>query len=146
MAFALTSFEAFSIQMDEPIQKRALQVCRFTITALAADVDLDIGDTAGTFWAAALANGTSGANATIAKTHWFSAIGKSASVAGLYSFEISKSKAIAGSSAVGAGLVKFNGTALTPEILFAAGEGITALVVTVTLNLQNGQLPVTFSY
>jgi hypothetical protein len=146
MAFALTSFEAFSIQMDEPIQKRALQCVRFTVTALAADVDFDFGDVAGTFWTAAIANATYGTSATTAKTYWTSILSKAASIVNMYSFEIAKSKTPAGASAIGAGLVKYNGTALTPEILFNAAEGITAITLTVILNLQNSQLPVTYAY
>ena len=146
MAFALTSFEAFPLQIDEPIQKRAVQIVRFTITAAGADVDLDFGDVAGTFWTAAIANGTYGTFATTAKTYWTQILANSASVIDMYSFEIEKNKTPAGASAIGAGLVKYNGTALAPEILFNAAEGITALTLTVMLKLQNSKLPVTYSY
>ena len=145
MAFALTSFEAFPLQIDEPIQKRAVQVVRFTITALAADVDLDFGDVAGTFWTAAIANGTYGTSAT-AKTYWTQILANAASIISLYSFEIQKNKVPVGSGTVATGQVKFNVTAAAPEILFFAGEGITSLTLTLQINLQNSKLPVTYSY
>ena len=64
MAFALTKFESYGIDMAGPSKKRGKQEAKLTITALAADVDLDIGDDAGTFWTAAQADAVYGALAT----------------------------------------------------------------------------------
>ncbi len=50
MAFSLSKFRAYGIRPEGPVRKRAIQVLEFELTALATDVDLDIGDDAGTFW------------------------------------------------------------------------------------------------
>lgn len=60
MTFALTKFEAWGVEIDEPVTKKFMQYARLVITAAATDVALDIGTDAGTFWTAALANGTYG--------------------------------------------------------------------------------------
>lgn len=66
MSFALTKFQAYGLYIDEAVTKKAIQRVEMTITGLAADVDLDIGDDSGTFWTAALADGTYGTYATSA--------------------------------------------------------------------------------
>jgi hypothetical protein len=146
MAFALTSFRSYGVYIDEPITKRAVQYVHMTITALGADVDLDVGDAAGTFWTAAVADATHGTNAAKAKTAWVEILSKAKAIASMQSFEISKSKTPCGASAVGAGLVKINGTALAPEILFHTAEGITALTLNFVIELKDEHAPVRLSY
>jgi hypothetical protein len=68
MAFALTKFQAWPVPLSATSWKRAAQRAELHITALAADVDLDIGDDAGTFWTAAIANATYGVVASSALT------------------------------------------------------------------------------
>lgn len=52
MAFALTRFEAYGVEIDEPLVKRFIQRAEMRITGANTDVDLDIGDNTGTFWTA----------------------------------------------------------------------------------------------
>lgn len=52
MAFALTRFQAYGIEIDEATTKRFKQYAELQITALAADVALDLGNNTGTFWGA----------------------------------------------------------------------------------------------
>lgn len=147
MAFALTSFRAFPVNVDEPITTRALQVVTLKITALAADVDLDIGDTAGTFWTAALADATYGTKATEAKKHMATILANAETLKSLYSFEIAKNKRVSsGPDAVATKEVKYNGTATAPEILFFAGEGITSLTVTLEYVLKPEQRSTAYAY
>lgn len=50
MAFSLSKFRAYGIQTEGTVRKRALQVLEFEIAATTADVDMDFGDSSGTFW------------------------------------------------------------------------------------------------
>ena len=65
MAFAVTSFEAYPINLDSAIVRRADQEFTMTITGTTADVALDIGNPVGTFWTAA-GSSTIGAQALAA--------------------------------------------------------------------------------
>jgi hypothetical protein len=66
MAFSLTNFKAYGLPTAGAVRVQAIQVAELHITALAADVALDIGTNAGTFWTAAQANATFGGVATSA--------------------------------------------------------------------------------
>lgn len=63
MAFALIKFHAEGVELTGAVRAR-LQRAVFHITATAADVALDLGNDAGTFWTAAIANATYGQLAT----------------------------------------------------------------------------------
>lgn len=52
MAFTLNSFVAYGVEAEEPLNNRYRQIAILNISAANTDVDLDIGDYAGTFWAA----------------------------------------------------------------------------------------------
>jgi hypothetical protein len=66
MAFAVTKVECYGLEAEEAVNKRYRQYMNLTITNLAADVDLDLGDlvagSLGTFWTA-VSGTTVGANA-----------------------------------------------------------------------------------
>jgi hypothetical protein len=64
MAFALTGFKAFGVSNTSATRKYETQIVQLYITGTAADVALDFGTDAGTFWTAAQANTTYGAMAT----------------------------------------------------------------------------------
>ncbi len=50
MAFALTRAQAYGTEVEEAVNKKYKQVLILTFTAANTDVDLDLGDYAGTFW------------------------------------------------------------------------------------------------
>lgn len=52
MTFALTRFEAYGIEIDEPLQKRWVQRAMFVGTAANTNVSYDFGTYAGTYWTA----------------------------------------------------------------------------------------------
>lgn len=53
MAFSLTAFRAYGVDIAGPSKKRGIQRAELVITAAAnTDSDLDIGDPSGTFWTA----------------------------------------------------------------------------------------------
>ena len=133
MAFSLTSMKAYGLDINEPVRKRQCQVVEFKIAATAADVDLDIGDTAGTFWSAA----DDTAAGLAAKKAFADILSNAENLVSLTSYDLLKNFTPAGAAAIGAGLVKFNGTQLAPEILFNAGEGLTAYTITIVYSLKD---------
>jgi hypothetical protein len=125
MAFALTDYKAYGIDISEPVTKRAIQVFECTITGLAADVDLDIGDVAGNAWSA-IDNNAIGLAAKVAFTE---ILGKVSRLISASCPEIDNAylpvygDATPAASSVGL----INNTAKTcPEYVFAAGEGQTS--------------------
>lgn len=64
MAFALTSAQCYKLDIANATRAYGLQVIELTITRGTADVSLDFGNIAGTFWTAARADVTFGAYAT----------------------------------------------------------------------------------
>lgn len=64
MAFAMTKFVAHGTEVEECINKRYIQRVVLEITSTTADVALDVGTAAGTFWTAVgVAAGSAGAKA-----------------------------------------------------------------------------------
>lgn len=60
MTFQLTKAQIYGIESEEPLNKRYVQKAILHINAANSDVSLDIGNFSGTFWTAALADGTYG--------------------------------------------------------------------------------------
>jgi hypothetical protein len=141
MAFALTDYKAYGLDISEPIQKRAIQVFECTITAAAADVDLDIGDVAGTAWSAIDGNAL-GLAAKVAFTEILSKVSRLASwCCPEIEFGFLPANGDATPAAGYVGIV--NNTAKTcPEFVFAAGEGVTSYKMVFTWTLQNEMKPV----
>lgn len=135
MAFALTKFEAYGKEIDEAITKRFKQYAVMDITGLAADVDLDIGDNAGTFWTAV---GATEPGTTALKA-----------------LKDIQTKAKAFLSVVGTGVnEKVRGTAtaagvytlavqnLRPNIAYDAADAPTAYSLVLAWELKDGESPV----
>jgi hypothetical protein len=141
MAFALTEYKAYGIDISEPVTKRAIQVFECTITAAAADIDLDIGDVAGTAWSAIDNN----ALGLAAKVAFSEILGKADRLILASCPEIDNvylpvyGDATPAASSVG----RINNTAKTcPEYVFAAGEGQTSYKFVFQWTLINEQKPV----
>jgi hypothetical protein len=66
MAFALTDATFYKIDIPSAVKKRGLQGLEFKVTRGASDTDLDIGNISGTFWTAAIADGTYGTQSALA--------------------------------------------------------------------------------
>jgi hypothetical protein len=123
MAFALTSLKAYGLEATQALTKKFFQIVEINFTATAADVALDLGNPAGTFWTAA-------ANAA-ALAAWKTCLANSDKTMNVYSAEIFDPKArIASGSALGAGQFK---AVTTPDSNFAitiqAGEGVSGTIV-----------------
>jgi hypothetical protein len=64
MAFAVTKFQAYGLNVSDTGRKRAVQRAAMTVTAAATDTTWDIGTLTGTFWTSAVAHATYGSIAT----------------------------------------------------------------------------------
>jgi hypothetical protein len=58
MAFAVTKFMAYGVQIESPVKRRTVQRAVLTITGANSDVAWDLGTLAGTFWTSAIAHAT----------------------------------------------------------------------------------------
>ena len=138
MAYALTDYRAYGLDISEPVQKRVIQVFECTVTADAADVDFDIGDVGGNAWGD-IDGDAIGLAAKKALTEILTKVDR------LYSWccpEIEFAYLPAnGDATPAAGYVGIvNNTAKTmPEFVFAAGEGATSCKLTFSWSLKDGQ-------
>ena len=66
MAFAVTKFVAYGLEIPDTVRKRTVQRVAMDVTAAATDNTWDIGTLGGTFWTSALAHATYGQIATTA--------------------------------------------------------------------------------
>lgn len=140
MAFAITKIQAYGIEVEEPINKRCVQKVILTLTALAADVDLDLGDSAsgalGVFWTAA-GGSVVGAKSLTAfrdiatKAEAFDTLGGS--------FTLARSRGAATAATVYT--VVAGAANQTPNIAFDAGAGPTAYNVVLSWTLAQGNIP-----
>ncbi len=138
MAFALTEYKAYGMDISEPVQKRAWQVFECTITGAAADVDLDLGDVAGNAWSAIDGNAI-GLAAKVAFTEILTKVDRlvQASCPEIDNVYLP----VYGDGTPAAGSVgRINNTAVTcPEYVFAAGEGATSYRFVFVWTLKNEQ-------
>ena len=137
MAFALTDYRAYGMDISEPVQKRAIQIFECTLTAIAADVDLDIGDVAGNAWGE-IDNNAIGLAAKVALTEILTKVDRLA-VASCPEID-NVFLPVYGDATPAAGSVgRINNTAKTmPEYVFAAGEGVTAYKFYFQWTLKDG--------
>lgn len=143
MAFALTGFASYGVNVVGPSQKRGIQRATLYITGLVTDVDLDIGDDSGTFWTEAQANSTYGALATKALDVLGKIEDQSTALLAVKSEQLLdrlQAAAAAGTSYV------LTVQAKRPNIEFAAGQGETAYQIDIEWLLNNFQFPIVSSF
>jgi hypothetical protein len=142
MAFALTAWKGYPRPIDQGTIKRWEHVVEFKITGLVGDVDLDIGDLAGNFWTAAIADATYGDYATAAVAYLGSLYPKLSSVT-YASPELGGAyvKVLAGPALPGEYAVILNATTGMPEIAFTAGAAPTALTLRFECALKTSEWP-----
>lgn len=137
MAFSLRKFKADGIRVSGPNRKRAVQLVELHITALATDVDLDIGDnTPGTFWTAALADATYGALATTARAKMVEIAAISNGLVAIKSPQLLDRIQIAAVAAAGQYSVAVD--TLGPDIAVNAADGETSWVIQLEYALKDG--------
>lgn len=143
MAFALTKFNSYGIDVAGPSFKRGMQHATFTITALVTDVALDLSAAGGTFWTAAIANATYGTLATNALV----VLGQIQNIAAqLWSIKSEQLlDRLQEASATGTDYTVAI-TTHTPDITCAASNGETAWVIDLEWQLTDGSFPIVASY
>ena len=136
MAFALTNLYTYGIEADEALTKSFQQHVHFAITGTTADVSLDIGNPAGTFWTA-VANPT-------ALAAWQDILSKVVAICDFTCWELQVAKSPAGGSAIGAGLYKLTGAFTAPTLSLNAGEGLTSYNLVFRFAIKPGLRAVSF--
>lgn len=150
MAFALTDARFYKVEIPSAIDKRGLQGIELTVTKSAAgDTDLDIGNTSGTFWTAAIANGTYGTQADLALKQ-FKLI--ASSIEALVSCEITAANGFMLRVASVSGATQYaltNGgsfPAVVPEITLANDAAPATLKIRMLLSLVKNVNTVDFTF
>lgn len=125
MAFALTGFKSYGVRADGAVRPHVLQIAEFRITAANTDTGLDISNSAGTFWTAAIANATYSDMATAVSSLLFNQISgilyQLRSVSGLPAYSVTQSPA------AGSYTVTINSD--IPDLAFNTGSAPTAYVL-----------------
>lgn len=144
MAFALTSFQCRSLDIQSTAKKRGIQQVIMGITGTTADVALDISNSAGTFWVAALANTTYGALAASALAILTSLQSQVTALKDVKSEKLLARLHVA--SLTGSAQYTLAITTHLPSIAFNAADGETAISLLLEFEMVDGQFPVVASY
>jgi hypothetical protein len=144
MAFALTAAYIYPELIKSPVANRhANQIIELEFTGLATDLDLDVGDLAGTFWSAA-DNAAMGAAVLAAITLLYPQFSLRGCVA-LQSVQLLP-RLSAAAITTNSYVLTVNSTTLLPEIALNTAEGITIGQLRMVCPLNNGQLGMTAVY
>jgi hypothetical protein len=143
MAFALTGFASYGVNVVGPSQKRGIQRATLYITGLVTDVDLDLGDDSGTFWTEAQANSTYGELATKALDVINKIEDRSTSLIAVKSEQLIDRLQVAVAAGTSYTLAV---QAKRPNIEFAAGQGETTYQIDIEWLLNNFQFPIVSSF
>jgi hypothetical protein len=144
MAFALTKFEARSIDIASVTYKRGIQQVVLDITGTTADVDLDIGDYSGTFWTAAVANATYGTLASNSLTVLQQIVAQAAALVEVSSQQLLDRVQVASLTTSGQFSLAIQNT--LPNLEFNAADGETAYKIILTFELNNYIFPIVAQY
>jgi len=151
MAFALTDCKFYEVHSRSATRRRGLQVIELTVTRSADDdVDFDWGDIAGTFWANAVANATTGELAAKALSAYTGTI--NLRIAALVDQELTCNNGFSLRSASASGptahALTNDGTfpVIKPVVTFANNAAPATIKLIATVALDNDSQPVTFSY
>ncbi len=146
MAFALTKAEFRSLEYQNVSFKRGIQEVRLTVTGANTDIDLDIGDIAGTFWTAALLDATYGTMATLVLAQLEAVVASSAFFRQLICPVLQCSAYIQAASAPGATQYSLTTDTYGPDILLASGTAPTAYDIILQYELAAGAFPISAQY
>lgn len=139
MAFALTKYEARSVDIASTTYKRGIQEVCLTITGTAADVDLDIGDNSGTFWTDAQADATYGSLATNALQSLQRIVSHAQALVAVMSQQLLDRVQVASLTTTGQYTLAIQNT--RPNLAFDAADGETAYYIILRYELNQSQFP-----
>lgn len=141
MAFALTKAVGYGVEAEEAVNKRYKQVLLLTITAANTDVDLDLGDYAGTFWDAV--DGTTVGATALAAIKQINV--KALTLLSIGGDAILNKLRVATATNAGEWSAAMNSTNThLPDIAFDSGDAPTSYVVALEWALKDGEEPVEF--
>ncbi len=146
MSFALTKAQFRSLSLQNVSYKKGVQEVVLEITAANTDTDLDIGDAAGTFWTAAVANATYGAMAALVLAQLQAVVASSAYFSQLRCPELQCSAYLQVASAPGATQYSLTTDTYGPDILLASGSAPTSYHVHLFYELAVGAFPISANY
>lgn len=132
----ISSYKAYGLYIDEPVTTRAHQVLNLVVTQAATDVDMDVGEVAGSFWTSAVASGGNGPAALAALTQ---VIAKAESRISLCSPQIQDAKVQVAAAPAGATEYQITTTSIVPSIAFFAASAPTAVTLNVVVCLAPQQ-------
>jgi len=143
MAFALTKFSAYQLHNRSSVVRSDVQVLEYTITRANTDTDLDLFDSAGTFWTAVGGSGLG----LLAKTALASIFDQ---VAFIMSCSVLGNNAplaqVVSSAAAGSYVLSNDGTypVVKPAITLVSGSGAVSLKVCIVVSLNDLVSPIAF--
>lgn len=140
MAFAITAYKSYSKAAYEAVTAQFEQVVELTITRAATDIALDIGNVAGTFWAAA----DDTALGLAALANFKTVLGKARTVQFIQSQEIEATFSRVVSGATGAQFQLVAGSPTAVAFTLVSGQVLATLKVTIAFSLKPGELPAAF--
>lgn len=139
MAFALTRVQAYGLEAEEPVNKRYTQRMILSITAANTDVDLDLGDYAGTFWSTVGGSEPGDTALQAIKDVQTRAL----SLVNIGGDAILNKLRVATATSAGEWSADMNGTNThLPDIAFVSGDAPTSYVVVLDWVLKAGEVPV----
>lgn len=142
MAFAVTSYRAYPVDVAIDSNRKAIQHIEMTITGTSADVLMDFSNATGTFWTAAKTS-TAGAAALTALT---AIIGVSKGRKAFYLQGVTDGKVQTFTAdTVATHGYKQTSATIVPDVTVFAGEGLTSYFFSLGVALNDGAYPVTSS-
>lgn len=142
MAFALVSAQAYGVEAEEPLNERYKQVLILQITAANTDIDLDLGDYAGTFWGTV--DGSEPGDTALKAIKDIQT--RAATLVTIGGNAIRGKFQVATATNAGEYSVSMNGTNTNlPDILWDSGDAPTAYYIVLEWVLKPGQVPVAVS-
>ena len=149
MTWKLTAGHFYASESSKPTSPFVSQVAEIVISGADADITLDFDDFSGTFWTAALADGTYGTVALnvkkalqkiapeVASTHWLGG-----------NFTLYRARVPAGSeaAATGAYSANYNNTTKLPKFKFDTGNGPGGTNLIICWGMKPGAVPLTIDY
>jgi hypothetical protein len=146
MAFQMLRAHLYASESSKAVSPFTLQTCEMVINGAAADVALDLDNFSGTFWTAALADGTYGAVALKIKNalqNLAKGVASTHHVGGNFILYRPRVPAGAESAVTGAYSANYNDTTKLPNFVFATANGPQGTNIIVTWGMTPGIQPIT---
>jgi len=146
MAFALTKAQFRSVSFQNPAYKAGVQEVVLIVTGATTDIDLDIGDIAGTFWTAAILNATYGAMSALVLAQLQAVVANASYFRNFNCAQLQCSAYLQAASAPGATQYSLTTDTYGPNLLMASGTAPIAYNIHLFYELAAGAFPISANY